>query len=141
MRGYLVDFDWSEIILDLRRAGMGQTDIARAMGHAVGEAMIRQYLAGAAPIHWRGELLLDLWEKQTGKERENAPKRPAEMRRSTPKRPRQRTAALMPTEHLPAVARAYNITVPALLQILSKKTPSASTEHECGNLTLPGFEE
>lgn len=141
MRGYLVDFDWSEIILDLRRSGMAQHEIAKVMGRAAGESSIRKYLAGTAPVHWRGELLLELWEKRTGKARSEAPTRPADIHRPTPRRKRQHAAALMPTEHLPAVARAYNITVPALLQILSKKTPSASTEHECGNLTLPGFEE
>lgn len=142
MRGYLIDFDWSEIILDLRRSGMGQTDVARAIGGVVGEAMIRQYLAGATPIHWRGELLLKLWEQQTGKARSSAPTRPAEMRRaSVPKRRRKQRVAMMPTEHLPAIARAYNITVPALLQMLSDKTSTTSSGQESTNLTLPGFEE
>lgn len=141
MRGYLVDFDWSEIILDLRRAGMGQNEIAREMGHAVGEAMVRQYLAGASPAHWRGEMLLALWEKRTGRGRDTAPRRPAEMRRVTTRRPRQRATALMPSEHLPAVAQAYGITVPALLQMLAKQKPSTRPEPTGRNLTLPGFEE
>ncbi|URW83904.1 hypothetical protein NBV64_05995 [Alcaligenes sp. DN25] len=141
MRGVLVDFDWSEIILDLRRAGMGQNEIAREMGHAVGEAMVRQYLAGASPAHWRGEMLLEIWERRTGQPRDKAPRRPAEMHRATTaRRPRQRPAALMPTEHLPAVAQAYGITVPALLQMLAKQKPAGRTDAG-HNLSLPGFEE
>lgn len=138
----MLDFDWSEIILDLRRAGMGQHEIAREMGHAVGEAMVRQYLAGATPAHWRGEMLLTLWEKRTGRVRTDAPRRPAEIRRIAERRPRQRPAAHMPTEHLPAVAQAYGLTVPALIQLLAKQRQVVQREYAAGeSLSLPGFDE
>lgn len=138
----MLDFDWPEIILDLRRAGMGQHEIAREMGHAVGEAMVRQYLAGATPAHWRGEILLELWERRTGRTRAGAPRRPAEIRRIAERRPRQRPAAHMPTEHLPAVAQAYGLTVPALIQLLAKQRQAARQEAGAGqSLSLPGFEE
>ncbi|WP_454676661.1 hypothetical protein [Achromobacter marplatensis] len=135
----LTDFDWPEIILDLRRCGMGQHEIARNMGQAVGESMVRQYLAGASPAHWRGEILLTLWEERTGRDRDAAPRRPAEMRRISERRPRSRQTSHMPTEHLPAVAQAFGISVPDLLQLLHKRqrrvVPAGVT------LSLPGFEE
>lgn len=135
----LTDFDWPEIILDLRRCGMGQHEIARSMGHAVGESMVRQYLAGASPAHWRGEILLALWEERTGRDRIAAPRRPAEMRRIAERRPRSRQASHMPTEHLPAVAQAFGLSVPALLQLLNKRPRRIIATEE--TLSLPGFEE
>lgn len=113
----LTDIDWPEIILDLRRTGMRQQEIAEH-AQGVSESMIRQYLAGASPAHWRGEVLLKLWEAHTGKGREAAPRRPVETRRIAERRPKPKPAALMPTEHLPAVARAYGLSIPALLQLL-----------------------
>lgn len=141
MRGVLVDFDWSEIIFDLRRAGLGQSEIARQLGVA-SEGMIRQYLAGSSPTHWRGELLLGLWESRTGLDRSEAPRRPADVPRLPPRRNRTKAAPThMPTEHLPAVAHAYGLTVPALIQMLSKKKPQGQINQCSGTLTLPGFEE
>lgn len=135
----LTDFDWPEIILDLRRCGMGQHEIARSMGHAVGESMVRQYLAGASPAHWRGEILLALWEERTGRDRIAAPRRPAEMRRIAERRPRSCQASHMPSEHLPAVAQAFGLSVPALLQLLTKRPRRIVATGE--TLSLPGFEE
>lgn len=141
MRGVLVDFDWSEIIFDLRRAGVGQVEIARQLG-SIDEKMVRKYMSGSSPSHWRGELLLGLWEKHTGLDRQSAPRCPAALPRSTaPTRKRQREVSHMPTEHLPAVAQAYGITVPALIQMLSKKKPQGQINQCSGTLTLPGFEE
>jgi len=136
----LTDFDWPEIVLDLRRAGMGQHEIARALGPAAGESMVRQYLAGATPAHWRGELLLTLWESRTGRKRGDAPRRPAEARRIAERRRRTGPAAHMPTEHLPAVAQAFGLTVPALLQLLNRRRKVV--EQALGEtLSLPGFED
>ncbi|SOE49111.1 hypothetical protein [Orrella dioscoreae] len=134
----LTDFDWPEIILDLRRSGMGQHEIAKAMGQAVGESMVRQYLAGATPAHWRGEILLSLWEEKTDKTRQQAPRRPAEIRRAAERRPRTAQSNLMPSEHLPAVARAYGMTVPNLIQMLTKRQTQPARVSE--TLSLPGFE-
>lgn len=135
----LMDFDWPEIILDLRRSGMGQHEIAKAMGPAAGESMVRQYLGGSTPTHWRGELLLGLWERRTGRERSAAPRKPAELRRITKRRPRATRMSFMPTEHLPAVAHAYGMTVPDLLSLLQKRQ---RTKQQVGEtLSLPGFEE
>jgi len=74
-RSGLHEIDWSEVVLDLRRAGMSQNDIARATHGASGEAAIRSYLAGTSPVHWRGEVLLDVWTRITGKPRGDVPMR------------------------------------------------------------------
>jgi len=76
-RSGVLEIDWSEIVLDLRRAGMSQNDIARATHGASGEAAIRSYLAGASPVHWRGEVLLNVWMRKTGKSRGDLPMRVA----------------------------------------------------------------
>jgi hypothetical protein len=77
----LSEINWSEIILDLRRTGMSQQDIARGLNGAASESMIRMYLIGlCAPSHWRGELLLGLWQSATGKAREQAPRTPVAVR-------------------------------------------------------------
>lgn len=135
----LTDFDWPEIVLDLRRAGMAQHEVARALGPAAGESMVRQYLAGATPAHWRGELLLALWEEKTGRVRAAAPRRPAEARRAPERRRRMSGTAQMPAEQLLAVARAYNMSVTTLTHLLNRgRRQSQARAH---NLSLPGFED
>ena len=74
------DYDWSEIIFDLKRLGMDHNEIVGALNGCVSEAAIRKYMAGAHPGHWRGEMLLMLWSKRTGKTRDQAPTRPAPLR-------------------------------------------------------------
>ncbi|CAM4092699.1 Phage protein [Bordetella tumbae] len=135
----VMDLDWSEIVFDLKRAGMAHREICEALGPAASESMIRQYLAGATPTHWRGELLLDLWEAKTGRERPSAPRKPAELRRVAERRAHSAQTAFMPTEHLPAVAQAYGMTVPDLLQLLHKRPRRNKNMGE--SLLLPGFEE
>lgn len=138
MRGNLMEIDWTEIILDLRRSGMRQHEIAREMGKAASEALIRQYLAGVSPLHWRGEMLLGLWEERTGKRRERAPRRPADIRRPGPRKKHQHQTHF-PNEHAQALASFYGISVAKLLGALRKK----EKREMCApvNLTLPGFEE
>jgi hypothetical protein len=51
--------DWFRLVSDLVQHGVSlrtiwaRTDIA--------EATLRGYLAGSHPVHWRGELLIQLW--------------------------------------------------------------------------------
>lgn len=135
----VMDLDWSEIVFDLKRAGMAHREICEALGPAASESMIRQYLAGATPTHWRGELLLDLWESKTGRGRVSAPRKPAELRRVAERRTRSGQTAFMPTEHLPAVAQAYGMTVPDLLRLLQKRQRRQVGKGE--TLFLPGFEQ
>lgn len=74
------DFDWSELIFDLKRTGMDHGEICGALNGCVSESALRTYIAGAQPGHWRGEMLLMLWSTKTGKRREQAPTRPAPLR-------------------------------------------------------------
>ena len=140
MHGRLIEFDWTEIILDLRRAGMRQHEIAKAAGKAAGEAAIRSYLAGATPVHWRGEILLDLWCERTGKPRDAAPTRPARPYVAAPRRKQRRGGdVLMPSEHLPAVAQAYGLSVLELIKLLSGRRKMAASRRYV-QMELPGFE-
>lgn len=140
MADRLTEFDWTEIILDLRRSGMRQHEIVREIGRAAGEASIRQYLAGATPVHWRGEILLNLWSEKTGKVRRDAPTRPAKIYPATPRRRRQGPSVLMPNEHLPAVARAYGVTVADLVRMLSDRKKERAPTSARHQMQLPGFE-
>ncbi|QTP33503.1 hypothetical protein NFI99_26245 [Burkholderia glumae] len=74
-------FDWREILFDLRRLGMMPTAVSGALGGAVSERALRDYAEETRePSHVRGELILALWEKQTGKARADAPRRPVLLR-------------------------------------------------------------
>ncbi len=137
--GPLTEIDWAEIVLDLRRSGMRQHEIAREMGKAATEALIRQYLSGATPLHWRGEMLLELWERKTGKRRDHAPVRPADIPRPGPRRRRQQQVFL-PQEHVQALAAASGISVPKLMGMLMGKRAARKRARPV-NLMLPGFEE
>lgn len=137
--GPLLEIDWTEIVLDLRRAGMRQHEIAREMGKAATEGLVRQYLSGATPLHWRGEMLLELWERKTGKSRDRAPMRPADIPRPGPRRRRQQRVFL-PQEHVQALAAACGISVSRLMAMLMGKR-AARKRARAVNLVLPGFEE
>lgn len=73
-----VDRDWSEMMFDLIRRGRTRFWIARSIG--VSEPTVRTYMAGAKPSHWRGELILKTWARETGKAREDAPMVPVAVR-------------------------------------------------------------
>ncbi|MBJ9709864.1 hypothetical protein MMZ06_34855 [Burkholderia gladioli] len=74
-------YDWREILFDLRRLGMMPTAVSKALNGAVSERAVRDYAEETRePSHARGELILGLWEKQTGKARADAPRRPVLLR-------------------------------------------------------------
>lgn len=78
---FLQQIDWSVIIKELREVPMQRVEIAKAVDGFISEAQIRAYAEeNASPGHFRGELLLDLWMRKTGKRREDAPMRPAYLR-------------------------------------------------------------
>jgi len=112
----LSEIDWAEIVLDLRRTGMSQNDIARATQGASGEAAIRSYLAGASPVHWRGEILLEVWTKTMGKPRESAPVRIASPYHGASRRKRSATM-----NNLPKLARACGVSVTQLMRIMENE--------------------
>jgi len=139
LRGVLIEYDWTEIVLDLRRAGMAQHDIARATQGASGEAAIRSYLAGASPVHWRGEILLTLWMKITGRSRENAPMRVAKPYHGVSDR---KTARHNMNRDLPMLARACGVSIDQLMRMIAagKRTIKSKRKNNQVNLILPGFE-
>lgn len=66
--------DWGQMMDELLRSGVDTAQIGREMGGNITERMIRLYRTGVQPTHWRGEALLLLWCKITGKAREKAPR-------------------------------------------------------------------
>ncbi|SDV49206.1 hypothetical protein [Chitinasiproducens palmae] len=132
------DYDWSEIVTDLHRHGMERADICRALSGVVSDSTLRAYVRGVQlqPSHWRGELLLDLWCRRTGKARTEAPTRPAHLdnyceRRVTKMRIDVSTSAL---DALDAVFR------PGIAKILRGTGAAPQESHTDMTMTLPGFE-
>ncbi|SMG01059.1 hypothetical protein [Burkholderia singularis] len=79
-----IEFDWREILFDLRRLGLMPTQVSRELRGAISERQLRDYAEQvSAPSHWRGELILDLWCRRTGRARGDAPRR-ASMLRTMP---------------------------------------------------------
>jgi len=116
---------------------MSQNDIARATKGASGEAAIRSYLAGASPVHWRGEMLLSVWMQTTGKTREQTPMRIASHYHNSSGRKRRTT-----TSNLQKLARACGISVTQLMKLIAngKRSVQAKRKHHNVNLLLPGIE-
>jgi len=113
------------------------SDIARATHGASGEAAIRAYLAGASPVHWRGERLLAVWMDKTGKLRLDAPMRVANAYHGAGSRTRSRTV-----NKLPRLAQACGISVAQLLRMMAngKRNVNARRKYQNASLALPGFE-
>lgn len=89
----MTDYDWSEIVFDLKRAGMSHKDICAALKGYFSEATIRHYMAGwIIPTHWRGEQLLDLWCARMDRDREDAPRTAVRLRHSAGRRGKAATA-------------------------------------------------
>lgn len=63
--------DWFRLIWDLHQRGMRTPDIAGRIGQ--NRETVRNYLHGAHPPHWRGELLIRLWSEVCQQPRENVP--------------------------------------------------------------------
>lgn len=73
--------DWREIIFDLKRLPMKNSEISDALGGYISEPQIRAYADEvSSPGHFRGELLIALWIQKTTKSRDDAPMRPASLR-------------------------------------------------------------
>jgi hypothetical protein len=72
-RGRLID--WSEVVLDLRRAGLSHREIAEqcdASGHDWVHRLLN--IPGTQPKFHNGTLLLGLWLERTGKRSEHVPR-------------------------------------------------------------------
>ena len=76
-----MQINWREIIFDLKRLPMKNNEIVDALDGYISEPQIRAYAEEiSSPGHFRGELLLSLWQRRTGKVRESAPLRPVALR-------------------------------------------------------------
>lgn len=142
----LRDFDWSEIVFDLKRAGMSHGGICAALGNAVSESGIRSYMAGGQLAHWRGELLLELWMAKTGKCREEAPTRAAPYRHVGARRAVQKRPTLQPgIGDLDALGRFYGVDGKKLLEAIQRAAQPMRRARpravgDTRTLTLPGIE-
>ena len=137
----VMDLDWSEMVFDLKRAGMAQHEICRALGGRITEGMIRQYMVGAQPQHWRGEMLIALWSERTGKDRSQAPTRPPHIAHTSRSRNRRaRFAPILATGALDQICQQYNISTVVMLAFLAKQARPHRLRRSPENLHLPGFE-
>lgn len=142
----LRDFDWSEIVFDLKRCRMSHGEICAALGNAVSESGIRSYMAGGQMAHWRGEMLLGLWMARTGKTRDQAPTRAAPYRHVGARRPVQRRSGLqLSLADLDGLGRLHGVDGKRLLIAIQrtakpvvkiKPRPASDTY----TLPLPGIE-
>jgi len=76
-----MQIDWREVIFDLRRLPMKNSEIVDALDGCVSERLLRSYAEELmSPGHYRGERLLDLWAMRTGRATDTAPRRPVTLR-------------------------------------------------------------
>lgn len=59
--------DWHRVIWDLVQHQMTIREIADHAG--IAQATLRGYLDGSHPAHWKGEQIIELWARTTGKPR------------------------------------------------------------------------
>lgn len=53
--------DWGMLLEELQRAGVSLCEIGRAMDSMMTNRMVRHYMLGVQPAHFRGEALIALW--------------------------------------------------------------------------------
>jgi len=73
MKKTTTTFSWGDMLDELLAAGVTTPEIGKAMGFCLTLRMLSAYRTGSQPAHWRGEGLIELWCKITGKQREQAP--------------------------------------------------------------------
>lgn len=135
----VTDLDWSTMVFDLKRCGMAQHEICRALHGRITEAALRQYMAGTtAPSHWRGELLLALWQDKTGRPRADAPTRLAPVTHAAARRGRR--FSNQSTQALEALCQAFRLPPAALLRAIEQARRGQARAAAGVNLELPGME-
>ena len=65
--------DWGEILLDLRRQGIGLLEVAQRI--RIAKSTVYDWSRGAEPRHYDGEALIQLWMEVTGRDRSDLPPR------------------------------------------------------------------
>ena len=135
----VTDLDWSTMVFDLKRAGMAQHQICRALGGRITEAALRQYMAGTtAPSHWRGEMLLALWVEKTGRARADAPTRLAPITHAAARRGRR--FPNQSAQAFEAMCAAFRLPPAALLRAIEQARRGRARVPVGVNLELPGME-
>lgn len=65
--------DWGQLIEQLVAAGVDDRSIGAAMSCILTSRMIRAYRLGAQPLHFRGDVLIELWCEKLGRDRADLP--------------------------------------------------------------------
>jgi hypothetical protein len=65
--------DWFRIISDLIYHGLPMKKVGEKMDVKLTDSLLRSYRAGVQPMYPRGDALLKLWCKTTGKQEHEAP--------------------------------------------------------------------
>lgn len=64
---------WGKLIEDIVATGMPLADVGKRMGAMLTTRMLRAYVDGAQPVHFRGEALIALWCERLKATREELP--------------------------------------------------------------------
>lgn len=129
--------DWTEVFEDFRRVNLRDAAIVRALG--VSPSAVRNYRNGIdEPSFRRGEAILLLWCRVTGKPVSDAPRTEyiASAASVSTRKPVARAAIQDGFSALDAVFR------PGLARVIENASRTSDRrEPDCpGSLTLPGFE-
>lgn len=65
--------DWAVMIETIEASGLSLKAIGDACGFQITANMLRHYRRGTQPLYWRGEAIVVLWMRATGKARELLP--------------------------------------------------------------------
>jgi hypothetical protein len=65
--------DWAVMIETIEASGLTLKQIGDACGFQITANMLRHYRRGTQPLYWRGEAIVVLWMRATGKARELLP--------------------------------------------------------------------
>lgn len=131
--------DWSEVFEDFRRANLRDAAVVRALDHNISPSAVRNYRNGVdEPTFRRGELILSLWCRVTGKCFADVPRTAyvGSAASVSSRKPAARAAAPDGFSALDAVFR------PGIAQVIEKMSRTSDRAESEGpvSLTLPGFE-
>lgn len=73
MRTKLTTYDWAAMLEHINGSGMSDDQIRRELGGVLTKRMVGKYRGGVQPLYYRGNLMLDLWCRVTGKAPDLAP--------------------------------------------------------------------
>lgn len=131
--------DWTEVFEDFRRANLRDAALVRALEFNISPSAVRNYRNGVdEPTFRRGELILALWCRVTGKPISDAPRTDyiASAASVSTRKPVARSTIADGFSALDAVFR------PGIAQVIEKVSRTSDRREPEGpvSLTLPGFE-